>query len=146
MAFVIWGVYVIDVWPTIFGVAVVYLSKLWFLDRMVWLCEDMKDATPEYRNWLYGALMPTRVHRACGPHLLVLLPFWLCTSRVVFRSEHCPISRAGRPGYPQNVACITHRNISPILLFLTEISTLCSRVARAVSETTLAGGRNYRNR
>ncbi|NJM71476.1 MAG: hypothetical protein HC862_15300 [Scytonema sp. RU_4_4] len=26
----------------------VLLSKLWFIDRMVWLYEDMKDANPEY--------------------------------------------------------------------------------------------------
>ncbi|MGC8844762.1 MAG: hypothetical protein ACP5QY_02840 [Candidatus Hydrogenedens sp.] len=23
------------------------------MDRMVWLYEDMKDAMPEYKNWLY---------------------------------------------------------------------------------------------
>ncbi|MGC8738927.1 MAG: hypothetical protein ACP5UA_09825 [Candidatus Hydrogenedens sp.] len=23
------------------------------MDRMVWLFEDMKDAMPEYKNWLY---------------------------------------------------------------------------------------------
>jgi hypothetical protein len=33
--------------------AVIMLGKLWFVDRMVWLYEDMKDATPEYRSWLY---------------------------------------------------------------------------------------------
>ncbi|KCZ71097.1 hypothetical protein ANME2D_03129 [Candidatus Methanoperedens nitroreducens] len=51
MVFVIWGVVVLKIWPTLFGAMVVYLSKLWFLDRMVWLWEDMKDATPEYRTW-----------------------------------------------------------------------------------------------
>lgn len=43
MLFVIWGVLVFDLWPTLSGAAVVYLSKLWFLDRMVWLWEDMKE-------------------------------------------------------------------------------------------------------
>jgi len=43
MLCVIWGVYALEVWPTLFGAAVVYLSKLWFLDRMVWLYEDMND-------------------------------------------------------------------------------------------------------
>jgi hypothetical protein len=29
----------------------VYPGKRWFLDRMVWLWQDiMQDATPEYRN------------------------------------------------------------------------------------------------
>jgi hypothetical protein len=28
-----------------------YLGKLWFADRMVWLWENMADATDEYRSW-----------------------------------------------------------------------------------------------
>lgn len=47
------GVVRLDVWPTLFGAALIYCGKLWFLDRMVWLYEDMKDARPEYRAWLY---------------------------------------------------------------------------------------------
>jgi hypothetical protein len=43
MIFVIWGVAVFSVWPLLLGVALVYLGKLWFLDRMVWLYEEMKD-------------------------------------------------------------------------------------------------------
>lgn len=31
----------------------VYAGKVWFLDRMVWLYEDMKEVTPEYSGWLY---------------------------------------------------------------------------------------------
>ncbi len=52
-AFLIWGVATLRVWPTLLGAALVYLGKLWFIDRMVWLYEDMKDANPEYRSWLY---------------------------------------------------------------------------------------------
>lgn len=51
MPFVVWGVVQLSVWPTLFGMMLVYAGKLWFLDRMVWLYEDMKDATPEYRAW-----------------------------------------------------------------------------------------------
>ncbi len=40
-------------WPPVLGAALVYLGKLWFLDRMAWLYEDMNDATPEYRVWPY---------------------------------------------------------------------------------------------
>lgn len=50
--FLVWGLIVIDVWPTLLGLAIVYLGKLWFVDRMVWLYEDMKDADPTYRSWL----------------------------------------------------------------------------------------------
>jgi hypothetical protein len=49
--FVVWGVVALQVWPTLFGLALVYAGKLWFLDRMVWLYEDMKGATPTYRSW-----------------------------------------------------------------------------------------------
>ena len=51
MLFVFWGVFVFDIWPTIFGLALVYSGKLWFLDRMAWLWEDMREATEEYRSW-----------------------------------------------------------------------------------------------
>jgi hypothetical protein len=49
--FVVWGVLVFEPWPVLFGAAVVYFGKLWFLDRMVWLWHDMRDATEEYRAW-----------------------------------------------------------------------------------------------
>ena len=51
MLFVFRGVLLFDIWPTVFGMALVYYGKLWFLDRMVWLWEDMKDANEEYRSW-----------------------------------------------------------------------------------------------
>ena len=50
----LWGAWKNFFWPTATGFSLMYLGKLWFLDRMVWLYEDMKDATPEYRSWLYG--------------------------------------------------------------------------------------------
>jgi len=49
--FVSLGVLTFDLWPTLFGMALVYCGKLWFLDRMVWLFEDMKDATEESGKW-----------------------------------------------------------------------------------------------
>jgi hypothetical protein len=49
----IWGLVILAVWPTILGGIVMIISKLWFCDRMVWLYEDMQDATPEYKSWLY---------------------------------------------------------------------------------------------
>jgi hypothetical protein len=51
MVFVAWGVLALELWPTLFGGALVYLGKLWFLDRMVWLWQDTRDATGEYRAW-----------------------------------------------------------------------------------------------
>jgi hypothetical protein len=49
--FIIWGVLVFDLWPTLFGTMLAYLGKLWFVDRMVWIWQDMQDATPEYQSW-----------------------------------------------------------------------------------------------
>lgn len=51
--FVIFGVYVLQIWPTILGCTIIYAGKLWFLDRMVWLYLDMKDNIEEYDSWDY---------------------------------------------------------------------------------------------
>ncbi len=48
-----WGLVALERWPTLLGMALAYCGKAWFADRMVWLYEEMKDATPEYRAWLY---------------------------------------------------------------------------------------------
>jgi hypothetical protein len=43
MLLVIWGVFSLDISQVLLGSVMIYLGKLWFLDRMVWLYEDMKD-------------------------------------------------------------------------------------------------------
>ena len=48
----IWAIVMLSVWPAILGIALAYLGKSWYLDRMVWLYEDMKHL-PEYEKWLY---------------------------------------------------------------------------------------------
>lgn len=53
LPFLVWGLASLEIWPTLLGTALVYLGKMWFVDRMVWLYQDMADATPEYRAWLY---------------------------------------------------------------------------------------------
>ena len=40
-------------WMTGSGLVLTYLGKLWFLDRMVWLYDVMRDADVTYTNWLY---------------------------------------------------------------------------------------------
>ena len=50
--FLLIGLYQLLFWPTLTGVIIVYLSKMWFLDRMVWIFEDMKEH-PEYKKLLY---------------------------------------------------------------------------------------------
>ena len=53
LVFVIRGLIARAVWLTVLGTVLIYLGKLWFVDRMVWLYEEMKDADPRYRSWLY---------------------------------------------------------------------------------------------
>ena len=48
----IWAIVALSIWPAILGVALTYIGKSWYLDRMVWLYEDMKHF-PEYEKWLY---------------------------------------------------------------------------------------------
>lgn len=48
----IWGIVALDIWPAVLGVSLAYIGKSWYLDRMVWLFEDMKNI-PEYKQWLY---------------------------------------------------------------------------------------------
>ena len=48
----IWAMVTLSVWPAILGISLAYIGKSWYLDRMVWLYEDMKHL-PEYEKWLY---------------------------------------------------------------------------------------------
>ena len=48
----IWSIVKLSIWPAILGVSLAYLGKSWYLDRMVWLYEDMKHI-PKYKKWLY---------------------------------------------------------------------------------------------
>lgn len=52
MILAIYGIVELSIWSAIFGTALAYIGKSWYLDRMVWLYEDMKDF-PEYNKWLY---------------------------------------------------------------------------------------------
>lgn len=53
MILAIWSIVYYSIWGAILGVCLAYLGKSWFLDRMVWLYEDMKGEVEEYRNWEY---------------------------------------------------------------------------------------------
>jgi len=49
----IYGLVMLEFWPTLAGIGGVILAKTWFLDRMVWLFEEMKRDNPVYRSWFY---------------------------------------------------------------------------------------------
>ncbi|TWU58547.1 hypothetical protein Poly51_13260 [Rubripirellula tenax] len=46
------GLVQLDAWAVVGGTAIMMIAKLWFLDRMVWLFDDMKDKHVEYGRWL----------------------------------------------------------------------------------------------
>ena len=53
LPFLAWGLYDLHVWSVLIGLLIVIFGKLWFLDRMVWVYEDMKSKTEEYASWDY---------------------------------------------------------------------------------------------
>jgi hypothetical protein len=53
MLFSIYGLWKLKGWPTLMGLILTILGKTWYMDRMVWLFEEMKDEVPEYAAWLY---------------------------------------------------------------------------------------------
>ena len=48
--FLIYGLWYYDIWATLVGLILAIESKLWYVDRMVCLYEDMKDNT-KYSKW-----------------------------------------------------------------------------------------------
>lgn len=53
MGMAIWATVTYSTWGAVFGVTLAYLGKSWYLDRMVWLFEDMKSTNEEYKSWDY---------------------------------------------------------------------------------------------
>ena len=52
LPFIIAGFWLNDAMLVTLGGTLTTLFKLWFCDRMVWLYEDMKKASPQYESWL----------------------------------------------------------------------------------------------
>lgn len=53
MLLAIWATITYSIWGAIMGVILAYLGKSWYLDRMVWLFEQMKEKHEEYKRWDY---------------------------------------------------------------------------------------------
>lgn len=47
----IWGLIYLKFWPTLLGTLITIIGKSWFLDRMVWLYQDLKDENELYQSW-----------------------------------------------------------------------------------------------
>jgi hypothetical protein len=48
-----YGLVAVEVWPVVAGVVILHGGKLWYLDRMVLLFEDMKSRDPQIASWEY---------------------------------------------------------------------------------------------
>ncbi|MEV6636576.1 DUF6653 family protein [Actinoplanes sp. NPDC051470] len=49
----IYGLVQLDVVAAVSGLLVIQIAKIWFLDRMVLMFEEMKTGNPEYASWEY---------------------------------------------------------------------------------------------
>ena len=49
----VYGLVVLHSWLAILGTVITILGKTWFLDRMVWLYQDLCVENSEYQSWLY---------------------------------------------------------------------------------------------
>jgi len=47
-----YGLLQLNIWAVTLGITIMMIAKLWFLDRMVWLFQDMKNINEEYKSWL----------------------------------------------------------------------------------------------
>ena len=52
LAPLVWGLWVLNPWAVLLGLVITVVGKLWQMDRMVWIYQDMKDKVPEYAQWL----------------------------------------------------------------------------------------------
>lgn len=50
----VWGLWALDAWAVVAGLALSIYPKLWFLDRMVALYDTMAARHPPYRAWAEG--------------------------------------------------------------------------------------------
>lgn len=41
------GLWKLEIYYTLIGTIIIYMAKMWFLDRMVWIYEDMKNKKPD---------------------------------------------------------------------------------------------------
>ncbi len=47
-----WGIWQMEPTATMLGLVMIILPKVWFVDRMVWLYQDMQEAHPDYADWM----------------------------------------------------------------------------------------------
>jgi Family of unknown function (DUF6653) len=53
LPFLVYGLWAYEIWATGLGVVLTIVFKMWFLDRMVWLFDDMARENETYASWLH---------------------------------------------------------------------------------------------
>jgi hypothetical protein len=56
LAIATYGLIALELWPVVGGILITHGAKLWYLDRMVLLFEDMKQRDHTYTRWEWGAI------------------------------------------------------------------------------------------
>lgn len=49
----VYGLIALHLWLAVLGTVITILAKTWFLDRMVWLYQEMCIEHSQYRDWVY---------------------------------------------------------------------------------------------
>ncbi len=52
-ALAVYGLIWLNLAATVFGTCITIIGKMWFLDRMVWLYQELSVTHEHYREWLY---------------------------------------------------------------------------------------------
>ena len=60
LPFVVWGVVALDAWPAVLGMVLIIGGKLWYIDRMAILYEDMVQEWPHMRYRQSGPDAPSQ--------------------------------------------------------------------------------------
>ena len=47
----LYGLYALEFWATLTGLLVTIIGKSWFLDRMVWLHQELRTTRKAYQSW-----------------------------------------------------------------------------------------------
>jgi hypothetical protein len=55
LAMAVYGLIAFAVWPVVAGIAIVHTAKLWYIDRMVLLFDDVKQRDPRAASWEFGS-------------------------------------------------------------------------------------------
>ena len=55
MAMLVYALVTLNAWMAVAGIVIVHGGKLWYMDRMVLLFDDMKQRNATYASWEYGS-------------------------------------------------------------------------------------------